>query len=73
MENTNSEQLLSYRVRCRNCGKKSEMYFDTRNEESKKRLKMFIDEHSPFPIQKQCDCDNGSIMLHDIISYSINF
>lgn len=73
MTKTN-EINLNYDVKCRACGKITEMYFgvcSTSDKEKQKTFELWAMEHSTFPITKQCRCHNGKIMFHDIISYTI--
>jgi endogenous inhibitor of DNA gyrase (YacG/DUF329 family) len=61
---------LRYKVKCRGCGKVVTMYFgDTRTTDFKD-FEKWAKEHSVFPITMQCSCDNGSMLFHDLISYS---
>jgi hypothetical protein len=62
---------LTYKVKCRSCGKIETMFFS--NNTDKAHFKLWAKEHSTFPIEKQCTCDNGSIMFHDLVSYKICF
>jgi len=55
-----------YDVKCRKCGKISRMYFGT---VPAKHFRFWVNEHSTYPIEKQCNCDNGMMMLHDIVSF----
>lgn len=58
-----------YDVKCRKCGKIARMVFGQQKTTSSKDFKLWASEHSTFPIQRQCDCDNGMMMFHDIVSY----
>lgn len=60
---------LTYKVKCRSCGKITKMYFG--NDENFNNFRMWAKEHSTFPIEKQCECDNGSMLFHDLISYTL--
>ncbi len=62
---------LTYKIKCRSCGKITTMYFGDTSTTTKKDFTKWAFEHSTFPITKQCDCDNGSILFHDIVSYTI--
>lgn len=62
---------LTYKVRCRGCGKITDMYFGSTRTTSYTDFKKWIKEHSSFPIEKQCFCDNRSRLLHDLISYNL--
>jgi hypothetical protein len=64
---------LTYKVKCRSCNKITEMYFGTLETTTKETFNKWFSEHSTFPIEKQCDCDNGSILLHDLVSKKIIF
>lgn len=64
-ENKNWE----YDVKCRKCGKITRMHHSTHEQTSKENFKIWASEHSTFPIQKQCNCDNGMMMFHDIVSF----
>ena len=62
---------FNYKVRCRGCSKTTVMFFGRNsNPDALKLFHRWVKEHSTFPIQKQCTCDNGSMLFHDIISYS---
>ncbi len=67
------EKDLTYKVKCRSCSKITEMYFSTTNKVSYKEFESWAHHHAQFPIIKQCDCDNGSMMFHDMVSYTIMF
>jgi len=62
-------KYYEYDVKCRKCGKIERMCFGQVKNTKPKDFKTWASEHSTFPIQKQCSCDNGMIMFHDIISY----
>lgn len=49
------------------------MYFGNTSKVGKKEFESWAHHHATFPINKQCDCDNGSIMFHDMVSYTIVF
>ena len=67
------EKDLTYKVKCRSCSKITEMYFGNTSKVGKKEFESWAHHHATFPINKQCDCDNGSIMFHDMVSYTIVF
>jgi hypothetical protein len=58
-----------YDVKCRKCGKITRMHHSTHEQTKAQDFKIWASEHSTFPIQKQCNCDNGMMMFHDIISF----
>lgn len=62
---------LTYKVKCRGCSKVSEMYFGNTETTLPRDFIRWANEHTTFPIERQCDCDRGSILFHDIISYTI--
>ncbi len=64
---------LTYKVKCRSCLKISEMWFAKKDQVKLSDFKTFCIEHSTFPIQKQCDCDNSSMLFHDLVSYTLIF
>lgn len=64
-ENKNWE----YDVKCRKCGKITRMHHSTPEQTSKENFKIWASEHSTFPIQKQCSCNNGMMLFHDIVGY----
>ena len=61
------EVNFQYDVKCRKCNKITRMYFGTNKNTTKEKFKIWVSEHSTFPIQKQCSCDNGMMMLHDMV------
>ena len=65
------EYDLTYKVKCRGCNEISEMFFGTTKSTNPETLGLWIDNHKTFPIERQCECDNGSMSLHDIISYTL--
>ena len=65
------EKDLTFEVKCRRCGKVSRMFFGTTETTRVLDFYRWFAQHSTFPIQKQCDCDNSSIMLHDLVSKKI--
>ena len=64
---------FTYKVKCRSCGKVTEMWFGKQETTASKDFEIWAKEHSTFPITKQCICDNGSMLFHDVISYTILF
>ncbi len=62
---------LTYKVKCRSCGKIEEMWFSKIDQISGKDFTTWAREHSTFPFDIQCECDRGSIQFHDLISYTI--
>lgn len=60
---------FTYDVKCRKCNKVNRMYFGNEHSTDKNKFTKWVSEHSTFPIHRQCSCDNGSMMLHDIIGY----
>lgn len=58
-----------YDVKCRKCGKIQRMFFSTHEQVSAKDFSLWASEHSHFPIEMQCECDNGMIMFHDIVAF----
>ena len=67
------EKDLTYKVKCRNCGKITEMYLGDTSQFTEQQFRVWAAEHSTFPFHVQCKCDNGSIMLHDLVSYTVVF
>lgn len=60
---------FDYEVKCRKCGKTTKMWFGSDKDTTRELFLTWVGEHSTFPIQKQCDCDSGSMMFHDLIAY----
>jgi arginyl-tRNA--protein-N-Asp/Glu arginylyltransferase len=60
---------FEYDVKCRKCNKITRMHFGTNKFTTKENFKIWASEHSTFPIHKQCTCDNGMMLLHDLIGY----
>ena len=60
---------FEYDVKCRKCCKVTRMFFGNLQTTEKHQFTKWVNEHSTFPIHKQCDCDNGMMLLHDIVSY----
>lgn len=58
-----------YDVKCRGCAKITRMHFGSSETIEPKNFIHWAIEHSTFPIQKQCVCDNGMMMFHDIVSF----
>ena len=65
----NEKEYYTYDIKCRCCGKKQRMYFGPVSSTNPSDFKKWASEHSTFPFEKQCDCDNGMIMFHDLVSY----
>lgn len=63
------EKTFKYDVKCRKCGNIQRMWFGYGRTISKEDFKTWVIEHSTFPVQLQCDCDRGMMMLHDIVSF----
>ena len=53
----------------RKCGKITRMHHSTHEQVSKEAFRLWVSEHSTFPIAKQCSCDNGMMLLHDVVSF----
>jgi len=64
MDNLNWE----YDVKCRKCGKITRMHFGP-GRMSSTNIKTWIESYGNIPIQKQCDCDEEMMMLHDIVGF----
>lgn len=62
----------TYKVKCRCCNKITKMWASDSTHTKREDFVAYIREHSTFPIEKQCECDNGSIMFHDIVSFTIS-
>lgn len=62
----------TYKVKCRCCNKITEMYHSKKELVTIKDFSDWFFEHSTFPIQMLCECDKESMILHDLISRSIN-
>ena len=62
-------RTFQYEVKCRRCNKITLMYFGAIKDVEIKTFKSWASEHSTFPIQKQCECNNGFMMFHDLVSY----
>lgn len=60
---------FEYDIKCRKCGKIKRMYFGDTNVTTSENFRIWVSEHSAFPIQSQCNCDNGMMLLHDIVSF----
>lgn len=58
-----------YDVKCRNCNAVCRMYFGSNKTTSKESFRAWLSEHSTYPIDMQCKCDNGMVQLHDIVSF----
>ncbi len=63
------EADFEYDVKCRKCNKVTRMFFGNNNTSSKETFKAWVREHSTYPIEKQCDCDKGMMMFHDIVGF----
>jgi hypothetical protein len=63
------EHNWEYDVKCRKCGKIERMHHSTNKQLSAQEFRLWAKEHSSFPIERQCSCDNGMIMLHDIVGF----
>jgi hypothetical protein len=68
--NNQDKNYATYKVKCRKCGKIEEMFFG-QYEGVDKALRFWANEHAAYPIHKQCNCDNGSMMIHDLVSYKL--
>lgn len=71
MSNNKQSSEYKYEVKCRKCNKLNTMYFGDSNTTDKKTFLLWIREHITFPIEKQCNCNNGMILFHDIVGYNI--
>ena len=61
-------KYYEYDVKCRKCGKLTRMSFGLKERTKPEDFQEWASEHSTFPIKKQCDCDNGMMMFHDLVS-----
>lgn len=59
-----------YDIRCRRCGKIKEIYHSNEPQVTKESFLKWVSEACAYPKQHQCSCDNGRIMLHDLISHN---
>lgn len=64
-----SNNNWQYDIKCRKCGKIERMHHSTHEQITAKNFQKWALEHSTFPVTKQCECDNGMMMFHDIISF----
>lgn len=64
------EKELLYDIKCRKCAAITRMFFGKTPDQNINVFHIWAREHATFPIEKQCACDNGSIMFHDIISFT---
>ncbi len=58
-----------YDVKCRKCGNITRTWFGSSKQTLKVDFRKWVSEHGAFPVEKQCKCDNGMMMLHDIVSF----
>lgn len=71
MENNIESDAWTYKMKCRGCDKITEMWFGLKSDITKYDFQAWANEHSTFPFHHQCTCDNGSILIHDLVSYTI--
>ena len=64
-----SDNGWQYDIKCRKCGKVTRMFFSDFKQTKAKDFRLWAIDHSTFPMAKQCDCDNGMMMLHDIVAF----
>lgn len=60
-----------YDIKCRRCGKITEIYFGSQDTTPQKAFISWVLEHCTYPVTKQCECHNGKMGFHDLISYNI--
>ncbi len=70
-EDKNNMDSYTYKVKCRCCGKITEMYFGRKETTSQKDFRTWATEHATFPIQFMCECDLESMTFHDMVSFTI--
>lgn len=58
-----------YDVKCRKCGKITRMHHSSYEQTSRLNFSIWANEHSSFPIKRQCSCDNNMVMFHDIVAF----
>lgn len=61
-------KIFTYTIKCRNCGAKTLLSVSF---EKKSTFEYLMDDKSVRPISSSCQCDLESLMLHDLISYSL--
>ena len=60
---------FEYDVKCRRCGKIVRLHFASSLNADEKSFKLWVREHSTYPIEYECKCGKGMIMLHDIVAF----
>ena len=63
------KKIWEYDVKCRKCGRTHRMFHSTQDQITKDSFLKWVYDHSTFPIHRQCECDNGMMMLHDLVAY----
>ena len=58
----------TYKIKCRSCGEITEMWLAKTDQLSSADVNKWASEHSTFPFKKQCECDRGSMLFHDLVS-----
>lgn len=61
---------FTYEVKCRSCGKVSEMWVQNSDNMKYTDFVKVMNEKASYPVEKQCNCHNGKMFFHDVISYS---
>lgn len=72
-------KTLNVKTKCRNCGNiKSEKFYGDVDREANDQYWMGCfygafanaENHNvPFTVMRSCDCDAGSFIIHDVVSY----
>lgn len=61
----------NYKVKCKSCGKVSQMTHSIKLMCRKEEFHVWIHNNKHNPFDRQCSCDNGSMLIHEIIGYDL--
>lgn len=63
----------TYTIKCRNCGVKTICgpYYTSGTIPNRFDFELFIQAKELKPSHSRCNCDPSSMMLHDLVSYSL--
>lgn len=61
---------ITYDVKCRRCSKISRIVFGENTSDNIHNFRVLVVRKANEPLEKECSCNRGMILFHDIIGYN---